>query len=301
MHSGCFRPQEAGDLPAAAARPDRQPLGAGEGPGIRHLHVAEGFRRPADVLTAAGHFPAEGDAHHGLAGFGPEGEAVPALIHVHGGRGAQHAACVLGALQADGGDELLCPEHFIGEGVVAQRSVGEGRELAAAVLLAQGHQVSLAHKGLAAGVDVPMHPQLLALRDAGVNLVKGQVQLVAVFCGPAAGAVQAAAVLLPALLLHGPADDVGAAEEGGLERLAVRLGENVHYRLAHVVVRSLDDPADGVALGLEAVGAGARQLVHPGHQPGGVLLGVLLQIAERSFQRGFLDLLSQSHTSFSLA
>ena len=97
------------------------------------------------------------------------------------------------------------------------------------MLFAQGDQVLFAHERLAAGVDVHVDAHLLALRDDRVDLLEGQVQLVAVLRGPAAGAVQVAGrgrveqdgprdvavVRLAQLLLNGPADDVGVEEEVG--------------------------------------------------------------------------------------
>ena len=60
------------------------------------------------------------------------------------------------------------------------------------MFFANSDQVVLADERLAAGVDVHVDSQFLALLDNAVDLLVGQVQLVAVFRGPAAGAVQVA-------------------------------------------------------------------------------------------------------------
>ena len=70
---------------------------------------------------------------------------------------------LLKALDADGGHKVLHPQHLIGKGLVDQGAVGEGQEHAVVVLLAQLDEVVLAHQRLAAGVDVDVDAQFLAL------------------------------------------------------------------------------------------------------------------------------------------
>ena len=175
------------------------------------------------------------DVGAGVAGGKAEGQVL-VVQDLHGAHGllidavaAPPVGDLLKALQTDGGDEVLHAQHLVGERLVDQRAVGEGEELAVAVLFAQGDQVLFAHERLAAGVDVHVDAHLLALRDDRVDLLEGQVQLVAVLRGPAAGAVQVAGrgrveqdgprdvavVRLAQLLLNGPADDVGVEEEVG--------------------------------------------------------------------------------------
>ena len=150
------------------------------------------------------------------------GTVAPAAI---GGR--------LKALHADGRDKILHPEHLVCKSFVDQCGVGEGKELAVAVLFTQGDQVLFANQRLTAGIYVHIYAHFLALGDNGIDLVKGQVQLVAVFRGPAAGAVQVAGrgrvkqngprniavIFLPVFLLLWPTDDIRVEEEifkGGL-------------------------------------------------------------------------------------
>ncbi len=96
----------------------------------------------------------------------------------------------------------------------------------------------LTHQRLAAGVDVQIDAQLLALGDDAVDLLKGQIELIAVLPRPAAGAVQVAGgggvqqdgpgniavVLLAQFLLLGPAHQVCIDKEV------------VEYRLEHTGV-----------------------------------------------------------------
>ena len=101
------------------------------------------------------------------------------------------------------------------------------------MLFTQGDQVLFANQRLTAGIYVHIYAHFLALGDNGIDLVKGQVQLVAVFRGPAAGAVQVAGrgrvkqngprniavIFLPVFLLLWPTDDIRVEEEifkGGL-------------------------------------------------------------------------------------
>jgi hypothetical protein len=144
------------------------------------------------------------------------------------------------ALQRDGGDEVVNPLHLVGELLVDEGGVGEAEEHAVGVLLAQAMMIVLAHQRLAAGVDIHIDAELLALTDDVVDLVIAQVQLVAVLGGPAAGAVQVAGgggvqqdgpggvavVLVADFLLLVPADEVGVDEEidkGGFQLVPVNV------------------------------------------------------------------------------
>ena len=222
----------------------------------------------------------------------------------------------LEALEADGRNEVLHAEHFVGKFLVDERAVGEGEELAVGVLVADGDQILLANERFAAGVDVHIHAEFLALRDDGVDLVEGQVQTVAVLSRPAASAVQVAGrgriqqdrprdvavVLLAVFLLLRPADDVGVEEEVHERRLEhIRIGilHDVHDELVHVVVFIVNDLADSRALSREAVRTVARKLIHPSHQLRGVFLRILADVAERGRESGFFHRICDTHKTHS--
>ena len=178
------------------------------------------------------------------------------------------------------------------------------------MLVADGNQILLAHKRFAAGVDVHVDAEFLALRDDGVDFIERQVQTVAVFSRPAAGAVQVAGrgrveqncprnvavVLLAHFFLLGPADDVGVEEEvheRRLENLGIGVLHDVHDELVHVVVLVVDDVADSGTLSREAVRTIAREFIYPRHQLGRVGFRVFADIiqcgAERNFFHGICD------------
>ena len=79
------------------------------------------------------------------------------------------------AFDADGRNKVADTQHFVCEVFIDERGVREREELAVAVLFAQGDEVLFAHKRLAAGVDIQVYAELFALRDDGINLVKGEV------------------------------------------------------------------------------------------------------------------------------
>ena len=79
---------------------------------------------------------------------------------------------VLVALGADGGNEVCHANHIVAERLVDERGIGKTEERAVLVLFTNFDQVVLAHQGLAAGVDVDVGAQCLALRDDGVDVVK---------------------------------------------------------------------------------------------------------------------------------
>ncbi len=213
---------------------------------------------------------------------------------------------LLKALDADGGHEVAHFQHLVGKGLVDQGAVGEGQEHAVVVLAADLDEVFLAYQRFAAGVDVEVYAHFLALSDDGVDLVKAQVQLVAVLRRPAAGAVQVArgggvqqddprdvaVVLLAVFLLDGPAQNVGIEDEvgeEGLQLIPVHVVEQVQDELVHVVGGVLHHGAYCCPLAFKAVRASTGQFVHPVHQLGHVLLRVLFQITQRRFQRNFFD------------
>ena len=197
------------------------------------------------------------------------------------------------ALQADGGDKVLYPQHLLAEGLVDEGAVGEGEELTVTVLLAQLQDIGLTNQRLTAGEDVHIGAQLLALGDDGVQLLEGQVQPVAVLGRPAAGAVHIAgaggvqqdgpghvAVLSPGnLLLSGTALQAGIDDEVAEKRLPHTgiQGIDLHDQVIPVVFL-LDGLPEGLALGhIPILG---NQLIHQIHDLGDIGLGVLLQIGK---------------------
>ena len=88
------------------------------------------------------------------------------------------------------------------------------------MLLANLDEVVLAHQRLAAGIDVDMGAEGLALRDDGVDIIEREVLLITILGSPAAGAMQIASargieqdgprnvalVLLAVLFLLGPCE-----------------------------------------------------------------------------------------------
>ena len=94
------------------------------------------------------------------------------------------------ALDTQYGDKVLDGKQIVRKFFVDQGAVGKCHEGTVVVLSGDGDQVALAHQRLASGVDVKVYAQLLALCNDGVDLVEGQVELVAVFSSPAADTVQ---------------------------------------------------------------------------------------------------------------
>ena len=113
----------------------------------------------------------------GIAGGDAEGQALlskdghsPEHLMVH----AVSAAAIGGhfkTFQADGGDEVLHPQHIVRKCLVDEGSVGKREELAVRMLLTQGDDVLASHHGFAPGVDVHIDAQLLTLLDNGVDLI----------------------------------------------------------------------------------------------------------------------------------
>ena len=154
-----------------------------------------------------------------------------------GSLAAAGVGCLLEALGADGGDEVLDLDHVLAELLVDERGVGEAQKRAVGVLAAQRDDVVLAHERLAARVDIDVHAELFALADDGVDVLEREVELVAVVCGPAAQAMQVtgargveqdgpgdvATVLGAHLLLLAPGQYVRVNHEG-LEQAADHIG-----------------------------------------------------------------------------
>ena len=302
---GLLRPE----LPDAAI--DRLPLLRG-GQQLRRGVVAHGH--VVEVPDEVGPHPDElvvvllrGDGvvvRAGVAG-GDAVEELPLMQQLHGVDhlpiGPLAPAAVGGGLvplQGDGGHEVPHPQHLVSESLVDEGGVGEAEEDAVVVLLAEPDEVLLPYQGLAAGVDIHVDAHLLALADDIVDLVKAQVQLVAVLRRPAAGAVEiaggggvqqdgpgdVAVVLLAVGLLPVPADEVGVQEEVGRHGLH-DLGVHVVHHMQDVVVVGvlgvLDGRPDGGPLALELA---VRELVRPVHDVPEVLLRVLIEVVEGLLQ-----------------
>ena len=159
---------------------------------------------------------------------------------------------------------------------------------------AQPDQISLAHQRLAAGIDVHMDAQLLALADDRIQRLQAQVKPVAVFRSPASGAVHIAGgggihqdgpghvAVFPGfyLVLDGAALQAGVEQKILKKRLA-------HARIQIIqpqdqlipVVFLVDHLADRVPLGL--IPADRGKAIHQGHKPGEVLFRISFDILQR--------------------
>ena len=217
---------------------------------------------------------------------------------------APPAICgALGALQGNRGDKVLHPQHLVRKSLVNQCSVGEAEENAVGVLFAKADQVLLAHQRLAAGVDVHVDAQFLPLLDDAVDLLVGQVQLVAVLSGPAAGAVEVAgtggvqkngpwniaAIFLAALLLLGPSNQGGVDKEvhgDGLHDLRVDVCEKPLNEGIVGVLRIRDRLADELPLRFKLA---ACKLIRPIHQLYEIFFWILIQVVEGLLQSEFFD------------
>ena len=124
------------------------------------------------------------------------------------------------------------------------------------MLLAEPDDVLFPRERLAAGEEVHVNTEFLALADDVAQLLVAHGQGLAVICRPAAdtakvtggrrvhqnGPGHVAAVFFTQLCLLWGAYDVGVYYEvlkHGLQNVAVYLVEDVHYELVHVVVRVL--------------------------------------------------------------
>ena len=180
------------------------------------------------------------------------------------------------------------------------------------MLLAQPDDVLLANQRLATGVDIHVDAQRLALTDDVIDFLIGQVQLVAIFRGPATGTVQVAGrggvqqdgpgniavELLPCLFLDRPADDIGVQKEifkGGLEHVVVNVVKHLHDQPVHIAVRVFQHAAERCPLRGKAVRAVARQLIHPAQEFEQVFLRILFNVAKRRFHGAHFDTVREAH------
>ena len=247
------------------------------------------------------------------------GHAVHQPAVVHDLHGLQHALVdalaaaavgrLLEAFEGDRGHEVLHAQHLVRELLVDQSAVREGEEHAVVMLLAETDDVLLPHQRLAAGVDVQVHAHLLTLADDVVDLVVGQVQLIAVLGRPAAHALQVAgrgriqqdgprdvaSVLRAHLVLLLPADQVRINEEVRHESLK-DLGVHVLLDVKNVVMirvlRVLQRVADRFPLAGEVV---AGELVRPVHDLRHVPDRILRHVGDSLLETEFLEGHRNSH------
>jgi hypothetical protein len=96
------------------------------------------------------------------------------------------------SLHTYGGNEIPHPEHFVRKSLVNQCAVCERRKLAVRVRFAQTDDVRFPHKRLTAGVQKEVTAEVIGLTNDGIHLVVTQIQSVAIFRRPTAGAFQIA-------------------------------------------------------------------------------------------------------------
>ncbi len=235
--------------------------------------------------------------------------------------GAQHglvgalAAAGIGllfvALDADGRHEVLDPQHVVGEFFVDQRAVRKGEEHAVVVLLAQADDVVLADHRLPAREDIHKGAQFLALLHDVVHLLEAEVQPMAVFCRPAADAVQVArrgrveqdgprnvaVVFFDDLVFAAAAEDAGVDEEV-LEQLLAHALVDVGVKAADqpvpVVVRVLHEAVDHVVSVCKIIIP--VKFTKPADKLRHVLLRVAVKVRQHPLQAEGLQLFSHRGT-----
>ena len=210
-------------------------------------------------------------------------------------------------------DRLALPgggQQLVGKRFVDERTIGEAQKDAVAVFFAQANQVGLADQRLSAGVDVHIHAQLFALADDAVYLVEGQVQPVAVFRRPAAGAMEVAGggggqkngprdvalILGPTDLLLAPADHAGVDKQvdgDGLHDLRVHVLDDMEDILVIGVAGVLDGLADDLALNGEI---SVVKAVCPVHDLQQIALRVSIEIVKGLLQAKFFYGVCYVHT-----
>lgn len=105
------------------------------------------------------------------------------------------AALIVGLRRALDGQlegQVAQTDDFFTEILVNQRGVGVQREFYIVVLLCQLKNILFADERFAASHHIQVYAQFLALRDNFIHILEGQVVLVTICAGPAAGAVHVA-------------------------------------------------------------------------------------------------------------
>ena len=161
------------------------------------------------------------------------------------------------------------------------------------MFLAKLYDIRFADQRLAAGVDVDIGPQTLALLYDAVQFVEGQIQLIAVFRRPAAGAMKVAGAggvhedcpwhvaLVLVLHTHG----LGSADQGPIHNrslhqlpalASVDVGPKALYQFGPVVVGIGHSPLDPLHL-MGQAGAVRIKLYEIVQNLGDILLRILVQ------------------------
>ena len=96
------------------------------------------------------------------------------------------------SLNADGNEEVADSQKVLTEFLVDQRAVGERVERHIFMFLAEFDDVILADQRFAARKKISVNAEFLALGDDLIHHFVGKIHLIAVFRGPASGAVQIA-------------------------------------------------------------------------------------------------------------
>ena len=178
------------------------------------------------------------------------------------------------------------------------------------MLVAQGDQIALAHQRFAAGIDVYVHAQRLALLDDAIQRGKVHVQFVAIFRGPAARAVQiaggsgghqngpgnVAAVFFPRAGLLRTAQQRGVQNQVFKQRLAharIDIRPEAANQPVPVVVRIVHHFVEYPALAGE--GIVPVELIHPVQQLGNVRVRIFVQIVVCLAQTHAFDFFRDTH------
>ena len=180
------------------------------------------------------------------------------------------------------------------------------------MFLADADQVLLPHQRLTAGIDVHVDSQFFALLDDAVDLLKGQVQLVAVLSSPAASAVEVAGrggvekngpgnvavILFAVLFLLRPADQGGVDKEIDRHRfhdLRVDVVDDMENIRMVRMIGVFNSSPDHLALGFKLP---AREFVGPIHDLTEILFRVFINVVKGLFQSKFLDSSRSIHNNF---
>ena len=176
------------------------------------------------------------------------------------------------------------------------------------MLLAQTDDVLLPDKRLAAGVDVHVDSELFPLTDEIVDLLEGEVQLVAVLCRPASGAVKiaggsgiqqhrpwdVAVVLLTQILLDLPSLQVDVEEEvvdDGFDDIALHIKQHMSDIRVIRMLRISDGILDRLNLAGEMT---AGKLVNGFHDLHHILFRILVdevyRLTQTEFSKTFFDI-----------
>ncbi len=222
------------------------------------------------------------------------------------------AAAVRGlfkAFQGYGGNEILNAQHIIGKLLINQRTICKAQENTIIMLLAQTDDIRLPHQRLSTGVDVHVYAHFLALADNVVDLVKGQVQPVAIFRRPAAGAVQVAGaggiqqdspgniavIFFLQLLLNRPADHIlvdKKIDQHCLNNFRIHIPQDMPYKIMIGVFRVIHQIAE--LLELVRIHF-SRVLFRKAQQLTEILLWILVHVIEDLLQAKFLDCSRRVH------